>query len=605
MGEISDRANQVYRDNDGGSPHYPLKPEIRNLFGLIDRDLSELDGRVTQVSAASSDVLADVQAAIDAAQAADGDAAVAGALAGQEAAQTALAGYRQPAPGGRTYYVRTDGSNSNNGLSNTAGGAFLTIQKAIDAAYSIDCKGSVVQIYIADGTYPQGLNIYGRLVGAFDNGDTPLRIYGNEASPQNVVISPTGADAIRIGDKATVLLAGVTIKTTTSGNGILAGNYAFVWHRNCRFDTIAGETIATTSFANVVAIGDTTVVGGAQSFVHATNNSIVSFSGRTLTFVGTPTFATYVYGLNTSVVDLSSATIVGKALGGITVHVNSILNVSSCVGIWTGGQAMIVSNGGLISAEDKVGARQFYVRADGTSQNNSGFGNTPEEAFPSIQAAINRLAQMPYDLVGTDAAVDASYDWQINVAAGTFIGDNVALLDTRFSRVTIRGASPSTTIVLAYTSSGTRTAWTIDNQKVGSAGIPALNASDGAQITFKNVTFAASTFFGLAQNGGRLYSSGAFTISGASSAAAFYAKMGGCIKLDNSAVTVTGNPALGTFALLQSGSVLSANGTTFSGSATGTRYAISGNSVVDTNGAATTLFPGNVVGTTATGGQYV
>ena len=506
--------------------------------------------------------------------------------------------------GGRTFYVRTDGSDSNTGLYNTSAGAFLTIQKAVDAAYSIDARGSVIQIMVADGTYGGSVRIYGRLVGGFDDTDQPFRIIGNEANPAAVVISPLNADAFRVGDKATVLLAGVSIGTNTNGNGIYASNYAFVQHRNCRFITCAGEMILTTSHAFVQAIGSTTVAGNAVSFIHATNKSIVSFSGRTLTYVGSPTFSTYLYGLNSSLVDLSSTTIVGKGAGGITVHVNSILNVSSCTGIWTGGQPMFVSNGGLISAEDKVGARQFYVRSDASSQNNSGFANTVDEAFPSIQAAINRLAQMPYDLVGSDAAVDASYDWQINVAAGTYTGDSIVLADTRFSRVTIRGASPSTTLVRDYTSRAIRTNYTIDNQRVGASGQVALSALDGAQITFKNVAFAASSFFGFAANGGRLFSSGPFTIAGASSGS-FYGRVSGVIGLDGSAVTITGTPALGTFALLQSGSVMSANGTTFSGSATGTRYNITGNSVCDTNAAATTLFPGDVVGSTATGGQYL
>jgi hypothetical protein len=41
------------------------------------------------------------------------------------------------------------------------------------------------------------------------------------------------------------------------------------------------------------------------------------------------------------------------------------------------------------------------------------------------------------------------------------------------------------------------------------------------------------------------------------------------------------------------------------GTATGQRYSITGNSIINTNGAATTYLPGGTAGATATGGQYL
>jgi hypothetical protein len=43
---------------------------------------------------------------------------------------------------------------------------------------------------------------------------------------------------------------------------------------------------------------------------------------------------------------------------------------------------------------------------------------------------------------------------------------------------------------------------------------------------------------------------------------------------------------------------------TFTGSATGLRYHVEENSVIETNAAGATFFPGNAAGTTTTGGQY-
>lgn len=58
-----------------------------------------------------------------------------------------------------TYYVRTDGNDNNTGLANTAGGAFRTIQRAINVVP--DIVNHTVVINIANGTYAETVSVYG------------------------------------------------------------------------------------------------------------------------------------------------------------------------------------------------------------------------------------------------------------------------------------------------------------------------------------------------------------------------------------------------------------------------------------------------------------
>ena len=55
--------------------------------------------------------------------------------------------------------MRTDGSDSNTGLANTSGGAFLTLQKAWNAILTLDLNGFTVTVQIGDGTYTAGVSM--------------------------------------------------------------------------------------------------------------------------------------------------------------------------------------------------------------------------------------------------------------------------------------------------------------------------------------------------------------------------------------------------------------------------------------------------------------
>lgn len=77
-------------------------------------------------------------------------------------------GLRELLTADRTYYVRTDGSDSNDGTANTAGGAWLTIQYGIDwISQNIDFGGTNYTVYlqVGNGTYDEHL-VLKPLVGA-------------------------------------------------------------------------------------------------------------------------------------------------------------------------------------------------------------------------------------------------------------------------------------------------------------------------------------------------------------------------------------------------------------------------------------------------------
>lgn len=198
-------------------------------------------------------------------------------------------GPRELLTAGRAYYVRSDGSDSNDGLSDTSGGAFLTIQKAIDTAASLDLGVHDVTIYIGPGTY-------GRFQPRTLVGAGAVYVVGDVSTPSNVVISSSSGAAVGSTTPyaGTYYLSGVKLVTTGIGNhGVHVQGVAAVFDfAAVDFGACSGTHVQVEPGAFVNISGNYTISGDAQRHWHAGGGIIFRGASVTLTLSGTPSFST-------------------------------------------------------------------------------------------------------------------------------------------------------------------------------------------------------------------------------------------------------------------------------------------------------------------------
>lgn len=186
----------------------------------------------------------------------------------------------------RTYYVRTDGSDSNDGLANTAAGAFLTIQRAVDVVLNtLDFGGFNVTIQVGDGTYTAGAVVNGPQTGL-----GLLTIQGNATTPGNVVISVATGTAIVL-DRGAVLNIRHLELRAASGSGLQAFTACRCTFLNLVFGACGAYQMQAGYGARIVP-GDYTITGGALSHLSvAQGGSVYTAGGLTVTLTGTPNFS--------------------------------------------------------------------------------------------------------------------------------------------------------------------------------------------------------------------------------------------------------------------------------------------------------------------------
>lgn len=204
------------------------------------------------------------------------------------ASKANVSSVRERLTANRTYYVRTDGNDSNTGLVDSAGGAFLTIQKAIDTIASLDCSIYNLTIQIADGTYT-GANILKSIIGS-----GYVTIQGNSGTPANVLINSTGTPFAATG--VTNLYIIKDLKIITSANGIQAiGAPTYIRFSNIVFGATTGSHLYADGFGTKIeAVGNYSIVGSTgQAHIQCVGGGKVAISGKTITLTGTPNWGAF------------------------------------------------------------------------------------------------------------------------------------------------------------------------------------------------------------------------------------------------------------------------------------------------------------------------
>jgi hypothetical protein len=217
----------------------------------------------------------------------------------------------------RTYYVRTDGSDSNTGLVNDAGGAFLTIQAALNTVSGgVNLAGYNVTIQLADGTYSESLT-----VSAPWSGSGTVTIQGNATTPDNTIISSATTVSVTSGAK----LALRQVKLSFSTYGIYSANNSYVtaYDFTCEATGVNSATAFCATAAARIYLSGTFRIAGGQ-YRELINTSAFGSVGMQNNFVmtGTPSFS----------------------LEMVTATTSSFVQIKSITGAFTGNTHWIVQN---------------------------------------------------------------------------------------------------------------------------------------------------------------------------------------------------------------------------------------------------------------------
>jgi hypothetical protein len=226
-----------------------------------------------------------------------------------------------------TYYVRTDGNDANDGKTNSALGAFKTIQKAVDVVSStLDIASDVtVTIKVADGTYSETV-----FCKSFVGGGA-IEIVGNVTTPSSCVVSSSSL-ACFVASSVTYSIKGFKLTSGgTSTNLVWAVSNGTLTLSNIDFGSCTANQIIAVSGGVIDMITNYTISGGATSHCYAISGGRIQTNQRVVTLSGTPNFSTAYVTMDRGLgmVDCYGMSFSGSATGKrYVVNLNSVCFVN-------------------------------------------------------------------------------------------------------------------------------------------------------------------------------------------------------------------------------------------------------------------------------------
>lgn len=200
---------------------------------------------------------------------------------------------RYPLSGNTNFYVRTDGSDSNDGFQNTPGGAWLTLQNAVDWINgNIDLNNYNATINVANGTYSGAVS-----VSTDPPGRGTIFIVGNISSPSSVVVTSANIFATLVVSRCTKwYFQGFTLSATGSTSDricVSVDNQSFTTLNGVSFSTNGGSQVLCRRGAILnLFSGAYTIQNGVNSHLDVRLGGMILVLSLTATLTGTPNFAT-------------------------------------------------------------------------------------------------------------------------------------------------------------------------------------------------------------------------------------------------------------------------------------------------------------------------